>query len=121
MKDLGQPSSYLVLQERVPVYSSDGKELGKVEHVLADPGVDVFDGIVLDKSILPGGHRFVDASQVEEIYERGVVLTVDAAEAAGLPEPSPNPGKIGIGSDDMVKDGRHDKLRRAWDRISGKD
>ncbi len=121
MKDLGQPSSYLALQERVPVHSSDGKELGKVEHVLADPDVDVFDGIVLDKSVLPGGHRFVDASQVEEIYERGVVLTVDATEAEGLPEPSASPGKIEIGPDDMVKDDRHDKLRRAWDRISGKD
>ena len=55
MKDLGQPSSYLALQERALVYSSDGKELGKVEHVLADPDVDVFDGIVLD--LAPQPHR----------------------------------------------------------------
>ena len=120
MKDLGQPSSYVALQERVPVYSSDGKGLGEIEHVLADPDLDVFDGIVLDKSVLPGG-RFVDASQVEEIYERGVVLRVDAAEAEGLPEPSASPGEIEVGPDDMVKDDWHDKLRRAWDRISGKD
>ena len=120
MKDLGQPSSYVALQERVPVYSSDGKELGEIEHVLADPDLDVFDGIVLDKSVLPGG-RFVDASQVEEIYERGVVLRVDAAEAEGLPEPSASPAQIEVGPNDMVKDDWHDKLRRAWDRISGKD
>lgn len=89
MKDLGQLSSYLALQERLPAYSSDGKELGKVEHVLADPDLDVFDGIVLDKSVLPGGHRFVDASQVEEIYQRGVVLTVDATRPRAFPSRAP--------------------------------
>ena len=57
MDDLGQPSSYLTLKPGAPVYSSDGEKLGDVEHVLADPEVDVFDGIVLHTSILPGGHQ----------------------------------------------------------------
>jgi hypothetical protein len=120
MDDLGQPSSYMSLAEGVAVYSSDGESLGKVEHVLADPEVDVFDGIVIDTSVLPGGHRFVDAPEVEEIYERGVVLTIAAAAAESLPEPSANPGSLEVGADDMVPPGRHDKLRRAWDLISGK-
>lgn len=120
MEDLGPPSSYLVLGDGVPVYSSDGEELGKVEHVLADPDADVFDGIVLDTSVLPGGHRFVDAPEVGEIYERGVVLKIDAAAAEDLPEPSANPGALEVGADDMVKDDGHDKLRRAWNLISGK-
>ncbi len=120
MDDLGAPGSYLTLAEGVAVYSSDGKEVGKVQHVLADPDVDVFDGFVLDTSVLPGGHRFADADQVEEIYERGVVLKVDAARAESLPEPSANPGEIDVGPDDVVPDDMHDKLRRAWDRISGK-
>ena len=119
MEDLGAPASYLTLAEGLPVYSSDGEELGKVEHVLADPDVDVFDGIVLDTSVLPGGRRFVDATQVAEIYERGVVLTLDAAAAERLPEPSENPGEIEVGPDDVVPDELQDKLRRAWDRISG--
>jgi hypothetical protein len=119
MQDLGQPSSYLSLAAGVAVYSSDGTEIGKVEHVLAVPSLDVFDGIVIDRSVLPGGHRFVDAPEVEEVYERGVVLKIDLAAAQRLPEPSPNPGEIEIGSADMVKGG-HDKLRRAWDLISGK-
>jgi Uncharacterized protein conserved in bacteria (DUF2171) len=119
MEDLGQPSSYLSLQKGVPVYSSDGKEVGRVEHVLAVPNLDVFDGIVLDRSVLPGGHRFVDGPEVAEVYERGVVLEIDAAEAASLPEPSANPGEIDIGPDDMTRGG-HEKLRRAWDLISGK-
>ncbi len=118
--DLGQPSSYLALQKGVPVYSSDGKEIGKVEHLLADPEVDVFDGIVLDTSVLPGGHRFVDAQEVDEIYERGVVLKIDAAAGERLPEPSADPGALEVGADDMVPEDRHDKLRRAWDLISGR-
>jgi uncharacterized protein YrrD len=120
MDDLGQPSSYMALQEGVPVYSSEGESLGKVEHVLADPEIDVFDGLVIDTSVLPGGHRFVDAPQVEGIYERGVVLTVDAAGAGNLPEPSASPGVLEAGPGDMVREDLGDKLRRAWDLISGK-
>jgi hypothetical protein len=91
MEDLGAPASYMVLEEGTGCYSSDGQHLGKVAHVLADADLDLFDGIVLDTSVLPGGHRFVDADQVAEIYERGVVLKVDAAGAEALPEPSASP------------------------------
>ncbi len=119
MPDLGQPSSYLALDAGTPVYSSDERELGKVEHVLGDPRLDLFDGFVLDTTVLPGGHRFVDASQVAEVYERGVLLNLDAAAAERLPKPTANPGEIDVGPDDMVPGG-HDKLRRAWDLISGK-
>jgi hypothetical protein len=120
MPDLGQPSSYLALDRGTRVYSSDGADLGEVQHVLGDAGLDLFDGFVLDTSVLPGGHRFVDASQVEEVYERGVVLTVDAATAERLPKPSANPGEVEVGPDDLVAAGGRDKLRRAWDLISGK-
>jgi hypothetical protein len=121
VEDLGAPASYMTLEEGADCYSSDGQHVGKVAHVLADPDLDVFDGIVLDKSVLPGGHRFVDADQVGEIYERGVVLKVDAAGAEALPEPSASPGTIEIGADDVVPDETRDKLHRAWDRISGKE
>ena len=118
MDDMGQPSSYLVLGKGVPVYSSDGKHLGMVEHVLSEQASDVFDGFVIDTSVLPGGHRFVDAPEVAEIYERGVVLKLDASAAQELPEPSANPAALEVGADDMVPE-RHEKLRRAWDLISG--
>jgi Uncharacterized protein conserved in bacteria (DUF2171) len=120
MDDLGQPSSYLALGKGAPVYSRDGAEIGKVEHVLSNTQIDIFDGIVLDTSALPGGHRFVDASQIEEIYQRGVVLRIDAAAAEGLPRPGASAGSLEVGPDDMAPDGLSDKLRRAWDLISGK-
>lgn len=119
MKDLGAPTSFLTLKKGVPAYSSDGEEVGKVEHVLSAPNIDIFDGIVLDTSVLPGGHRFVDAPEVDEIYEGGVVLSITAAEAKRLPEPGANPAALEVGPDDMAPEGRHDKLRRAWDLISG--
>jgi uncharacterized protein YrrD len=124
MEDLGAPASFLICAEGTPVYSSDGEKLGAVEHVLADPDADIFDGIVIDRSVLPGGQRFVDAPQVERIYERGVVLTVDAAAAEKLPEPSANPAAMETTGEDFVErewdDELEAKLRRAWDRISGK-
>jgi uncharacterized protein YrrD len=120
MTDLGAPASYLTLAAGIPVYSSDGERLGEVEHVLADPDEDIFDGIVFDASPLPGGHRFVDAPEVDEIYERGVVLTLDAASAAErLHRPGPNPAAMSATPDDVTESELGRKLRRAWDLISG--
>lgn len=124
MDDLGQPSSYLALKPGPPVYSSDGEEVGKVEHVLADAEEDIFDGLVLDTSVLPGGHRFVDAAQVDEIYERGVVLKIDRGVAETLPEPSESAAAMEVGPDDLAEGGDsklEQKLRRAWDLLSGKE
>ena len=123
MPDLGEPSSYLQLGDGVEVYTCDGEKVGEVEHVLAAPEQDIFDGIVLDTSVLPGGHRFVDADQVEEIFERGVLLRIDGQAARGLPEPSANPATMEVTPGDVAEedeDALKRKLRRAWDLISGK-
>jgi uncharacterized protein YrrD len=84
--DLGEPSSYVTLEPGAPVYSSDDKKVGKVHRVVADTVHDIFDGIVVDTSILLGKRRFVDAEQVEQIYERGVQLKIDRAAADALPD-----------------------------------
>jgi uncharacterized protein YrrD len=118
MPDLGPPASYMVIAEGAPVYARGGEELGTVRHVLADPEADVFDGIVIDAAPV-GGPRFVDASQVTEIYERGVVLVIEADAVGWLPEPSENPAAMAAGPEETVPDDLGDKLRRAWDRISG--
>ena len=105
MPDLGEPSSYLALGKGAEVYSSDGELVGKVEHVLAVPEKDIFDGIVLDTSVLPGGHRFVDAPEVEEIFERGVLLKLDRRQAESLPEPGGNPAVLEVTPDDVAETG----------------
>jgi hypothetical protein len=86
--DLGERTSYLALKRGVHVFSSDGERLGRVVRVLREAKVDMFDGIVFDTTAGPGGHRFVDAPEVGEIYERGVILKIDAAEAGELPKPT---------------------------------
>jgi hypothetical protein len=117
MDDLGAPSSYLTLEPGVEVFSRDGEKLGTVEHVLADHDLDVFDGIVIDAS----GLKFVDADQVAEIHERGVVLTLTLADAESLPEPSDNPAVMEVtGPEDVDRSEFREKLRRAWEAISGK-
>jgi hypothetical protein len=117
--DLGAPTSYLVLDKGLPVYDPDGNEVGKVEHVLAAPEEDIFDGIVIDAAPGPGGWRFADADQVAELHERGVLLRVGAQ---GLHEPTENPAALEV--DPAAEEegtGRRleEKLKRAWDYISG--
>jgi hypothetical protein len=114
--DLGAPVSYLALVEGVPAITADGHELGEVRHVLADEENDIFDGLVVHAT---GRDVFVDASQVDELYERGAVLTLDRAAADRLPEPSENPAVLAADPDDTAPDGLGGKLRRAWDLLSG--
>ena len=87
MEDLGHPVSYLVAKKGIPVFATDGEKLGRVIEVQAAPEANMFDGIVFDTKRGPGGRRFVDAPEVDGIYERGVVLKIDAAEADSLPKP----------------------------------
>jgi uncharacterized protein YrrD len=118
--DLGQPVSYLVLNHGAPVYSSDGEEIGKVTHVLADEDEDIFDGIVIGEHIFGEEHRFADADDIQAIFEHGVVLKLDRAACEQLPKPTPNPAVMHDDPAESNSEFRHQKLVRAWDRISGK-
>jgi hypothetical protein len=118
--DHGAPGSYLTLTPGTDVVSSDGETVGKVEHILADEETEIFDGLVIDVRLGPGGLHFVDAPEVDEIFERAVVLGVPAAEIDQLPKPSASPAVIenhGVEDSESALQG---KLRRAWDLISGR-
>jgi hypothetical protein len=117
--DRGEPTSYLTLEPGTPVFASDGTEVGRVEHVLADADADIFDGLVIDTRLGPGGLRFADAPQVAEIATGGVTLTLDTAGVHALPEPSENPAALRADPDDTAESELTRKLRRAWDVISG--
>jgi hypothetical protein len=116
--DSGNPISYQVLEAGTPVCSSDGEVLGKVAHVLSVPEEDVFDGIVIAMHDGPDGHRFADAEDISAIHERAVTLKLDIAACRDLPAPSANPAVM---TDDPAdsSSGLSNKLRRAWDLISG--
>lgn len=87
MHDLGHPISYLTLKRGVPVYASDGQLIGRLVKIHHAPEAHIFDGVIIDTKRGPGGRRFVDAPEIEGIYERGVVLTIGAEAAAALPTP----------------------------------
>jgi len=80
---------YQALPRGVPVIASDGAQVGTVRRVLDNAREHIFDGIVIDT---PQGRRFVDAPEVGRITTRRVMLTIDADEAARLPE---HTGKLG--------------------------
>lgn len=113
----GDPISYLVLQPGAAVVTRDGEPVGTLKRVLAIPDEDVFDGLIIHT---PAGDRFVDAPGVAEIYENEVVLALGAEEAEQLHDPSPSPGELEVDPDTAA--GRTtvgDRIRRAWDLISG--
>lgn len=86
MSDLGEPISYVVLELGTPVLSSDGEKLGSVAEIRSDMNADIFDGLIVRRGLLAGDHFFVPASRIEDIYERGVVLALEASAAGSLPE-----------------------------------
>ncbi len=82
--DEGLPIAYQVLEKNVPVYASDGEQVGTVDHVVSAPAEDIFHGIVIRAE---GGQRFVPAEQVASLHEHGVDLRIARAAALALPEP----------------------------------
>ena len=86
LMDEGYAISYKLLERGTAVHASDGQPVGRVERVLENPREHIFDGIVIATE---RGLRFVDAPEVGRIAERLVTLTIDATEAAALPEPDP--------------------------------
>ena len=102
--DHGARIAYTVLAEGTPVLASDGTEVGSVKRVLADGATDIFDGITIDAD----GERFVDAAQIEDLYERAVVLSIGAREATELPEHSGSPAVIDVDADTIAGDGPGD-------------
>ncbi len=117
--ETGAPISYEVLEAGTPVYSADGQQVGTVAHVLAVEEEDVFDGIVISGHT-HHDHRFADADDVDRIYERAVMLKLDASACEQLPRPTANPGVIRDDPSEGPPGHLHAKLQRAWDLLSGK-
>jgi uncharacterized protein YrrD len=117
--EVGQPISYRALEMGTPVYSADGEKIGTVGHVLAVEAEDVFDGIVISEHVFSAGHRFADADEIAQIGEHGVILKLNREECRSLPEPSANPAVMRDDPAESRSEARRDKLRRAWDYVSG--
>jgi hypothetical protein len=85
MIDDGHGIHYAAVERGTPVYGSDGAQIGKVDEVVDNYREHILDGIVIetpDREL-----RFVDGPEVARTAERGVTLSITAAEAASLPAP----------------------------------
>ena len=90
--DDGTAIHYTAVPRGVPVYSADEQVVGTVVEVLDNFREHIMDGVVFDDP--DGVRRFVDAPEVARTAERGVTLTIGAADALQLapPETGPGPG-----------------------------
>jgi hypothetical protein len=78
------PIAYEVLTKGTPVVTGSGTEIGKVEHVLSDASLDLFDGIVVKSH---DGLRFVSADQVGLITVGSVNTKITDDGVDSLPKP----------------------------------
>ena len=68
--------------------------MGKVAEILDNYREHIFDGVVVQTR--DGGRHFVDAPEVARTAERGVTLTITAAEVQKLPPPGKGSGPGGF-------------------------
>lgn len=79
--DHGSPIHYTAVERGTPVYDSEGTRVGEVRRVEDNYAEHILDGFEIVDS--GGTLRFVDAPEVGRTFERGVTLSITAAE---LPE-----------------------------------
>jgi len=114
--DCGSPIAYLVLAKGTAVYSAARERIGTVDEVLFVEAEDVFDGIVISTG---DGRRFVDADRVDQIFERCVLTTLTAEQAAALPEPEAGPPVLGVDPAAGTGHSFRDRLSRLFGRGGG--
>jgi hypothetical protein len=104
--------SYQAAVKGSPVLSAAGHEIGKLEHVLEVPQLDLFDGIVIHTH---NGLRFVGPDSVEKITRSYLKCSLSDAEAAALTPPD-GPPVYHVDALDYRGDSLHDVLGRMFGR-----
>jgi sporulation protein YlmC with PRC-barrel domain len=112
-RDVGYRIAFEALERGTPVETADGQELGTVKKVMIVHEKHLFDGLVVKTG---AGDRFVDAPEVDEIFEQLVTLKISAEDAADLPKPGANPAAMRLSASDFRPGG----ARRLWNRFSGR-
>lgn len=88
--DDGNAIHYAAVERGTPVYDAEGVEVGRVAQVVDNYREHILDGVVI--VTIEGDLRFVDAPEVARTAERGVTLSITAAEVAKLPPPDRGAG-----------------------------
>jgi hypothetical protein len=82
---MADPVSWLLVEPGWRVVDANGKDVGRVEEVLGDSSVDIFDGLSVASGIL-ARPRYVPAEQVDEIVEGTVKLSLEQHAVEQLDE-----------------------------------
>ena len=85
--------SWLVIERGWRVVRPDGDEIGQVEDVVGDTGIDIFNGLAVRHGAL-GRRRYVPAERVAEIHEGVVALDVDDLDAFEESDEPPASGQF---------------------------
>ena len=117
VEDRGPPIAYVALEEGTPVYDRDGRRIGVVDHVQADFQLDIFEGVIIRTTPLPGRHLFADVDQIAQLRELGVLLSVTRDE---LYRPDQKLASRPAAAGDRAGNPLEGRMRRAWDWISGR-
>lgn len=86
MSEEETPIAWLALKRGVPVFTSDGEEVGHVSSVVADEQKDIFSGVAFRDRLL-SQERFAPAAVIGTLTTKGVHLTIDKSSAADLGVP----------------------------------
>ena len=78
VEDLGAPIAYLAVERGSHVYDSGGDRIGVVERVIADQGLDIFEGLEVRHHEHSGRHLIADVDQIDGMFEQGIRLSVAA-------------------------------------------
>ena len=73
------PVSWMVIEQGWAVVDADGHDLGRVDEVLGEEGVDIFNGLQVLTGML-GKPTYVPAERVGEIVEGRVQLRLTREE-----------------------------------------
>lgn len=129
MTDRPPEVAWLMIEPGWKVVARDGSEIGEVESIVGDTGVDIFNGLSITTGLL-SPPRYVPAERVAHIQEGRVGLALTREEFERLGEFEGPPASLEIGGDtasatDRIGDvfvDREGESRRitVWSRLAQK-
>lgn len=81
-----EQGSYMLIENGMTVRGTDA-DLGTVEQVVADTGVDVFRGIILSHGLLFAKRSLISADHIVAVTGKVVQVDISKSAAESLPPP----------------------------------
>ena len=99
---MAAPVSWFMIEQGWQVVAEDGTEIGYVESVVGDSGVDIFNGLAVSTGLLDQP-RYVPAERVTRITEGRVELGLRSDELERLEAFEEPPESLEIGGDEASR------------------